>query len=140
MSKKNNRKIIARKHAHDLQCEKEAQQKLARKQQKIERKKERQLAATGAVATKQKGLRLRKGAKVKGIKVTDAESKRKVLELLKAEQAAKHMDVDPAAAKADKKLKRRSKLKVARLKAGSSKGSSNNAKAAEPAVSAPMET
>lgn len=116
MSKKNNRSIIARRHAHDLKrkqpsaqlnlccscpavdgaaatvyaslhsparviliasavfmsrhllhpaVEKEAQEKLRKKQEKAERKKTRQLAATGEVRKKRKGLRLRKGVKVK---------------------------------------------------------------------------
>lgn len=45
--------------------EKKAQEKLKRKQEKSERKKDRQLAATGVVRTKRKGLRIRKGVRVK---------------------------------------------------------------------------
>uniref|UniRef100_A0A383VR84 Uncharacterized protein n=1 Tax=Tetradesmus obliquus TaxID=3088 RepID=A0A383VR84_TETOB len=119
MSKKNNKKIIARKHAHDLKLEKEAQEKLKKQQEKAQRKKERQLAATGVVKTKRKGLRIRKGVRVKGIKVVDADSKKAVLNLLKQEQAEKLMEVDdaPAAAAAadgssKKKAKKRSKVKL----------------------------
>ncbi|KAF6251223.1 hypothetical protein COO60DRAFT_1702446 [Scenedesmus sp. NREL 46B-D3] len=122
MSKKNNKKIIARKHAHDLKLEKEARDKLQKQQEKAQRKKDRQLAATGVVKTKRKGLRIRKGVRVKGIKVVDAESKRRVLDLLKQEQAEKLMEVDDApaaaaaAAKPDssskKKAKKRSRVKL----------------------------
>lgn len=45
--------------------EKEAQEKLKKQQEKAQRKKERQLAATGVVKTKRKGLRIRKGVRVK---------------------------------------------------------------------------
>lgn len=45
--------------------EKAAKEKAQKAQQKSERKKERQLAATGAVKTKRKGLKLKKGFRVK---------------------------------------------------------------------------
>jgi hypothetical protein len=45
--------------------EKEAKEKLQKQQDKAQRKKERQLAATGVVKTKRKGLRIRKGVRVK---------------------------------------------------------------------------
>jgi ribosomal protein L19E len=55
---------------------------------------------------------------LQGIKVVDAESKQRVLDILKQEQAEKLMEVDDsaAAAKADgsskKKAKKRSKVKL----------------------------
>jgi hypothetical protein len=45
--------------------EKAAQEKAKKAQQKSERKKERQIAARGAVKTKRKGLKLKKGFRVK---------------------------------------------------------------------------
>jgi hypothetical protein len=45
--------------------EKEAREKLQKQQEKAQRKKDRQLAATGVVKTKRKGLRIRKGVRVK---------------------------------------------------------------------------
>eukprot|EP00775_Hariotina_reticulata_P003953 gene3952-4206_t len=143
MSKKNNRKIIARKHAHDLALEKAAKEKAQKAQQKSERKKERQLAATGAVKTKRKGLKLKKGFRVKGIKITDADSKKRVLQILKREQAAQVMEVEqPAAAlqtESDKRRKKKGKLKVATKNSGGRRsGSSSSSRPA--AELAPMET
>jgi len=45
--------------------EKAAQEKAKQAQQKSQRKKERQVAARGAVKTKRKGLKLKKGFRVK---------------------------------------------------------------------------
>jgi hypothetical protein len=83
-----------------------------------------------------------------GIKITNKDSKEQVLQILKAEQAAKMMDMDTdaasgaaAAGAADKKLKRKKKKpRLARNKSsgGSSKGSSKKAAAA--GAAAPMES
>ncbi len=80
-----------------------------------------------------------------GIKVTDAESKHKLLKLLKAEQAAKMMDMDGPGATAGKALKKK--------RSGSSKGKSKvvvggkgkkkaaaAAEGGEAAAAAPMES
>ncbi|KAF8065584.1 hypothetical protein HT031_003185 [Scenedesmus sp. PABB004] len=158
MSKKNNRAIMARKHAHDLALEKAAREAAQRKQAKADRKKARQLAATGEVKTKRKGLRIRKGVKIRGIKITDSESKRRALELLQSEQAAKVMDAEgPGAeggegAEADAAGGRRGKKKrgAARVKvvtkraggkrAGAAAAAGDAAAGDAAAAAAPMES
>lgn len=76
-----------------------------------------------------------------GIKITNKDSKAQVLEILKAEQAAKMMDIEQpegaAAAAADKKLKRKKKKASVKLATKGSKSSSRKAAASEAA--APME-
>eukprot|EP00877_Chromochloris_zofingiensis_P005883 jgi/Chrzof1/1548/Cz10g12020.t1 len=56
---------------------------------------------------KQKGIRIRKGVRIKGIKITDSDSKKAALQRLKAEQAMRLMEVEqapkPKAAKKHKK-------------------------------------
>ena len=59
------------------------------------------LSVAPAVKTKRKGIRVKKGVRVKGIKVTDAASKRKVRRLLAAQQALREMQVEPAAGTVD---------------------------------------
>mmetsp|Transcript_10018 Transcript_10018/g.27234 ORF Transcript_10018/g.27234 Transcript_10018/m.27234 type:complete len:117 (+) Transcript_10018:1190-1540(+) len=103
MSKKNNLKLRAQSHAYALRKEKEQREKLAKK---AERKKEnaealdvlsklglsqtnkktsKKLGISTTTKTKRKGVRLRKNAVVRGIKVKDAESKRQIREILEGE-------------------------------------------------------
>ncbi len=75
---------------------------------------------------------------LQGITVTDSESKRKVLELLKQEQAEKLMEVEGAAVdkqQQKKKAKKRSKLKMVTKTV-----SSNKSKAEATATPAPMKS
>ncbi|KAI8472245.1 MAG: hypothetical protein J3K34DRAFT_519867 [Monoraphidium minutum] len=146
MSKKNNKSIKARAHAHDIEREKLERERLAKLAEKNERKQQRREAravAAGGVAKKgkKKGYRIRKGVQIKGIKVTDAESKAKLLHVLKAEQAAKMMDADgPGAAKGGKpKAKGKAaagKDKDGKKGAGKAKVVSKAAKKAKAAVAA----
>lgn len=70
------------------------------KQKKSEKKAAKQAAKLGAAPAatkpKRKGFRIKKGVRVKGIKVTDAASKKKIKKILAAEQALREMDVDCA--------------------------------------------
>lgn len=80
---------------------------------------------------------------LQGIKITNKDTKGQVLELLKAEQAAKMMDMemDPAAiaaAAAEKKQKKKKK-KLRLAKDAKLKGSSRKAAAAASDAAAPME-
>jgi len=72
------------------------------KQKKSEKKAAKQAAKLGAAPAatkpKRKGFRIKKGVRVKGIKVTDAASKKKIKKILAAEQALREMDVDCAPA------------------------------------------
>jgi len=72
------------------------------KQKKSEKKAAKQAAKLGAAPAatkaKRKGFRIKKGVRIKGIKVTDAASKKKVKQILAAEQALREMDVDCAPA------------------------------------------
>lgn len=143
MSKKNNKSIKARAHAHALEREKlqrERLEKLAEKNaRRVQRKEERAAAAGGVAKKKHKNFRIRKGVHIKGIKVVDSETKHKALRALKRAQAAKMMEVDGAAAGSGKAArKKKGKVKVVALKG---KGKPK-AKAAAAAVEAPaaMET
>ena len=90
---------------HHRAGEKEvALQKAKKAEKKAEKQPDKHAAKLGvapAVKTKRKGIRVKKGVRVKGIKVTDAASKRKVRRLLAAQQALREMQVEPAAGPAD---------------------------------------
>ncbi len=100
----NQRPHHAPNHAHRFVEEKEQREKLANK---AERKKEnaealdvlskfglsqtnkktsKKLGISTTTKTKRKGVRLRKNAVVRGIKVKDAESKRQIREILEREE------------------------------------------------------
>ncbi|GFR49040.1 hypothetical protein Agub_g11064 [Astrephomene gubernaculifera] len=104
MSKKNNKSTKRKAHEFDLQREKaeadERAKKLAKKQNAGVQK-----------VKKNKGVRIRKGVVVKGIKVVDAETKSKVKSVLAKAARAKakaRMDVDDAAAPRVKRTKKTS--------------------------------
>ena len=81
-----------------------ALQKAKKAEKKAEKQPDKHAAKLGvapALKTKRKGIRVKKGVRVKGIKVTDAASKRKVCRLLAAQQALREMQVEPAAGPAD---------------------------------------
>jgi hypothetical protein len=104
MSKKNNKGTRRRRHEHDLQREKEAAQEIAKKSQKMEEK----LKVTNTKPRKKvTGIRIRKNVTVKGIKVNDSDTKKKVKLLLKQECLSRHMDMNDTAAPRyhDKKMK-----------------------------------
>lgn len=102
MSKKNKLSTRRNAHAFDLEREKKHADAVKKKQEK----KAAKAAKGGVVKKKSKGIRVRKGVKIKGIKVTDSDSKKKVLQLLKAEEAMRHMEVeDTAPKKKSKKVK-----------------------------------
>mmetsp|Transcript_5907 Transcript_5907/g.11532 ORF Transcript_5907/g.11532 Transcript_5907/m.11532 type:complete len:114 (-) Transcript_5907:1433-1774(-) len=111
MSKKNNRKLRHQAHQYALRKEKEEREK---QQKKIERKKQNEetlnimkkleidsnrkpqaVSKLGATVskkkTKRKGVRLRKNTVVRGIKIKDAESKKRVKEILAAEETMRDM-------------------------------------------------
>lgn len=91
MSKKNNRHTAANYHNFTLERERVNQLKKDKKAKKTNDK----LAAGGKVKkTAHKGIRLRKGVRVRGIRITDAESKQEARKLLAAEQAMQGMEVD----------------------------------------------
>jgi hypothetical protein len=104
MSKKNNKATKRNRHDFDIQREKEEAGQRAAKLAK------KQKAGVKKVK-KSKGVRIRKGVVVKGIKVVDAESKAKLKAVIakaaKAKAKAK-MDVDgeapPRVAKRAKKV------------------------------------
>uniref|UniRef100_A0A7S0UIA3 Uncharacterized protein n=1 Tax=Polytomella parva TaxID=51329 RepID=A0A7S0UIA3_9CHLO len=107
MSKKNNKGTKRRQHTFDLQREKELLQLQKVKQDK----KEQSICARGGITkVKSKGFRLRKGAVIKGIKVTDSESKKKIKLLVKksaakAVQFGMDMDTKPVVVKKKKSTK-----------------------------------
>lgn len=107
MSRKNNRKIRARAHEFALKKDKEER---AKKEKKEERKKQSKetldimmkldiggkrpssLSSISAPVTKKmkrKGVRLRKNSMVRGVRIKDAESRKKVKEILAAEESMK---------------------------------------------------
>lgn len=91
MSKKNKLSTRRAAHAFDLERERvEREQKLkkqAKKQEKV---------LKGVVKPKQKGIRIRKGVRVRGIIVKDSDSKKKALKILRKEKAMRSMEVDAA--------------------------------------------
>ncbi|KAL4444659.1 hypothetical protein ABPG77_002476 [Micractinium sp. CCAP 211/92] len=99
MSKKNNQATRRNMHAARLAKEKEEAEKRKAKQ---EHKATRLAAAerVGVQAPKRlkkkakKGVRIKKHVVVRGVKVTDAESKRKIKEMLAAEEAMRAMMMD----------------------------------------------
>lgn len=92
MSKKNNKTTKRNVHNVDIQREKEAN---AAKQKKAEKKRAALATKGGATLKKKvKGVRIRKGVTIKGIKVVDSESKKKLKKLLKARAAMNEMEVD----------------------------------------------
>lgn len=81
MSKKNNKHTRANRRTFDLEREKrEAEAKMLKLQKK---------AMKPEAGKKVKGVRVRKGVVIKGIKVVDSDSKKKVVRILKKRAAAK---------------------------------------------------
>ncbi|KAL3161475.1 hypothetical protein ABBQ32_010356 [Trebouxia sp. C0010 RCD-2024] len=94
MSKKNKLSTRKNSHSHILEREKADQLKRTAKAHKTDRKVSKANKDGKVVKRKFKGIRIRKGVRIKGIKVTDADSKKKALKVLKAEQAMREMDID----------------------------------------------
>lgn len=94
MSKKNKLSTRKNSHSHILEREKADQLKRQTKAKKIDKKVNKAKKDGKVVKNKFKGIRIKKGVRIKGIKVTDADSKKKAIKLLKAEQAMREMDVD----------------------------------------------
>ncbi|KAK9828824.1 hypothetical protein WJX72_002274 [[Myrmecia] bisecta] len=100
MSKKNNLNTRKKQHKFDLEREKAAAIEKQRKQEKKARqqKADSKLAASGNIKkgskAQRRGFRIKKGVTIKGIKITDAASKKKALQVLAAEQAMREMDVE----------------------------------------------
>ncbi|KAG2436157.1 hypothetical protein HYH02_011661 [Chlamydomonas schloesseri] len=133
MSKKNNKGTKRKAHDFDLQREKAEAEKRAAKLAK------KQNAGVKKVK-KSKGVRIRKGVVLKGIKVVDAESKQKVRkELAKAarSKARSRMDVDDGAATAAAgsaragAKKRSARVVVPKAKTGKAGAGSSKAAAGE---------
>lgn len=108
MSKKNN--LTTRKNAHkyDLEREKEAKEKrekaLKKKDQKLKTKKQvDKPKSKTALKFSRRGFRIKKNVTIKGIKVVDGSSKKKIRKLLAAEAAMREMEVEeaPTTAKGD---------------------------------------
>ncbi|BDA45786.1 hypothetical protein COCOBI_07-5730 [Coccomyxa sp. Obi] len=91
MSKKNKKSTQRARHANDLQREK---LEVVKKQLKVQKKEKKQAVSPAKPKKKLKGIRIRKGARVKGIKIVDAASKKKALEALAAEQELRRMEVE----------------------------------------------
>ena len=93
MSKKNSKATRARIHAADLAKERALAAKKQTKQLKTAAKAARtQVAgASGGIKKKVKGIRVKKGVRIKGIKVVDSESKKAALAALKAAAAENAM-------------------------------------------------
>eukprot|EP01026_Neomeris_dumetosa_P060092 TRINITY_DN5647_c0_g1_i1.p3 TRINITY_DN5647_c0_g1~~TRINITY_DN5647_c0_g1_i1.p3 ORF type:complete len:106 (-),score=28.04 TRINITY_DN5647_c0_g1_i1:49-366(-) len=92
MSKKNNQKKKKELYKADLERDKQLQLK----KKKADEKFQRLLAVNPKMQiqkkkTKRKGIRVRRGMRIRGIKIVDKESKEAVLQKLKAEQAMKMM-------------------------------------------------
>ncbi|PNW83089.1 hypothetical protein CHLRE_06g306100v5 [Chlamydomonas reinhardtii] len=133
MSKKNNKGTKRKAHDFDLQREKAEAEKRAAKLAK-------QQNAGVKKVKKSKGVRIRKGVVLKGIKVVDAESKQKVRkELAKAARvkARSRMDVDDGAAAAAAgsgragAKKRSARVVVPKAKAGKAGAGSSKAAAGD---------
>ena len=102
MSKKNDKGAKRRAHDFDVQREKEEAEKRAIKLAK------KQKAGIQKVK-KSKGVRIRKGVVIKGIKVTDAESKSKVKAMVAKAAKVKakaRMDIDDKAAPREQPAKK----------------------------------
>ena len=88
MSKKNN--LGTRKRIHDADLRKEKEDRA--KREAIQKKKQEALKAGGIQKEKKtKAIRIRKGVKIMGVKIKDAESKKKAIKLMKI-SAAQKMD------------------------------------------------
>lgn len=88
MSKKNNLGTRKRIHDADLRKEKEDREK----REAIQKKKQVALKAGGVQKEKKrKAIRIRKGVKIMGVKIKDADSKKKAIKLMKT-AAAQKMD------------------------------------------------
>ncbi|KAK9904339.1 hypothetical protein WJX75_009624 [Coccomyxa subellipsoidea] len=94
MSKKNKKSTQRKRHAHDLQREK---LDVVKRQLKVQKKEKKQTISQAKPKKKLKGIRIRKGAHVKGIKIVDAASKKKAREALAAEQELRRMEVESTA-------------------------------------------
>lgn len=99
MSKKNNKATKRKAHEFDIQREKQEAEQRAKKLEKKQK--------NGVQKKTGKGVRIRKGVVLKGIKVVDSESKKKVKKIIAKMAATKHMEVDGGqpAAKKQKKAK-----------------------------------
>lgn len=94
MSKKNKLSTRKNSHSHILEREKADQLKKTHKAQKTNTKVSSAKKEGKPIKNKFKGIKIKKGVRIKGIKITDADSKKKALKVLKAEQAMKQMDID----------------------------------------------
>ncbi|PSC68966.1 OTU domain-containing protein isoform X1 [Micractinium conductrix] len=99
MSKKNNQGTRRNMHAARLAREKEDAEnraaKAAHKAQRLAAAEQIGVAAPKRLKRKaKKGVRIKKHVVVRGVKVTDAESKKKIKEMLAAEEAMKAMMMD----------------------------------------------
>lgn len=114
MSKKNSLKKRRSVHEADLQLERQAKEELAKKREKKAKKTERE-ERKGVVKPKhkKKAIKLRKGIKIRGIKVVDSESRKKVRHVLAAEAALRRMEVEdgPGSSAAKAKAKGSTGLK-----------------------------
>uniref|UniRef100_A0A7S3R983 Uncharacterized protein n=1 Tax=Dunaliella tertiolecta TaxID=3047 RepID=A0A7S3R983_DUNTE len=99
MSKKNSLAQKRKRHEYDMRCEKEAAEK---KQKASLKKAEKKIDKP--LKKKTKSIRIRRGVKLRGIKVKDADSKKKVRKLLAQEQAMK-MAIDEEPQMSSKKSK-----------------------------------
>ncbi|PRW45646.1 OTU domain-containing protein isoform X1 [Chlorella sorokiniana] len=146
MSKKNNQQTRQRMHAARLEKEKEdaakRDAKLAKKQQRLKAAESMGVAAPKRLKRKQKkGVRIKKHVVIRGVKITDAESKRKVKEMLAAEEAMKDLMMDAeggepaeAAAAAPETRMREAPSGVKKAKARSSGGTKIKVKSAAKAA------
>ncbi|CAK0782863.1 hypothetical protein CVIRNUC_006058 [Coccomyxa viridis] len=93
MSKKNKKSTKRAQHDFDVQREK---LEVVKKQLKVQKKQQKVVASkdTPKKKLKQKGIRIRKGVRIRGIKITDAASKKKARDTLEAEAALRKMDVE----------------------------------------------
>lgn len=94
MSKKNNKST--KKRAHSFALRREADDAAKRKvtQEKKAAKAMKNPGVKKAQPKKKKGLRIRKNVVIRGVKVKDAETKKKVKKILAAEAAMREMQVD----------------------------------------------
>ena len=99
MSKKNKLSTRRSQHEYELQLEREAREKREAKRAKIQRKQAakaaRGVTKSSVVVRKnnRRGIRLKKNSVVRGIRIKNADTKRKAKRLLMAEAALK-MQVD----------------------------------------------
>ncbi|CAL5220317.1 g2306 [Coccomyxa viridis] len=91
MSKKNKKSTKRAQHAFDVQRER---LEVVKKQLKVQKKQQKATPVKDSPKKKLKGIRIRKGVRIRGIKITDAASKKKARDTLEAEAALRKMDVE----------------------------------------------